>query len=166
MQILYFYFSKIENNAENKVAEISSVTLKVIWLLVEFCCHLFEIWLLVLLCHSFTSVICLFWRRIVSWVVAAALTASSRCAGSACVVEVALVSHAPVWVDRFGCSEVDRQLAVLRLGGAQAICHRLSGLRQGEMVATKATSHVHGVAWRCLLFKASVAWSEYHLSRA
>jgi len=52
------------------------------------------------------------------------------------VVEVALVSHAPVRVDRLGGSKVDWQLAVLRTGGAQAICDWLSGLRQGEMVAS------------------------------
>ena len=66
----------------------------------------------------------------------AALTACARCAGPACVVEVALVSHAPVRVDRLGGSEVDWQLTVLRTGGAQAIRDWLSGLRQGEMVAS------------------------------
>jgi hypothetical protein len=72
----------------------------------------------------------------VSRVVAAALTASARCAGSTCVVEVALVSHAPVRVDGLGGTKVDWQLAVLRTGGAQAVCDWLSGLRQGEMVAS------------------------------
>lgn len=66
----------------------------------------------------------------------AALAASAGCAGTACVVEVALVSHAPVRVDRFRGTKVDWQLAVLRTSGAQAICDWLSGLRQGEMVAS------------------------------
>ena len=53
-----------------------------------------------------------------------------------CVVEVALVSHAPVRVDGLGGAKVDWQLAILRTGGAQAVCDWLSGLRQGEMVAS------------------------------
>lgn len=67
---------------------------------------------------------------------ATALAASARCAGSAGVVEVALVSHAPVRVDSFRGSKVDWELAVLGASGTQAICDWLSGLWEGEMVAS------------------------------